>query len=138
MKDYIQGWADHMLERQPQAVFPRSVEVVGEKVAINEKHQFDHASIRAIVEPSSEFEVVNEVADSEELRGLRYPDYFIYGLLDTLMTFGVAPTTKLKITLKEISYHPIEAMPITILRAGRDAGQKLRSVLTQAAQSRYH
>lgn len=128
MKDYIRLWNEQLL-RRPQESIPARIEVTGER----DKHlgpKIEYAAVTVILEPSHEFEVVDDVEGSENLQKLGFPDWFVFGLLDVLMTSRPLLLTKVKVTLKDAKYDRIDTSPRAFLEAGRDAGQKALAALS--------
>jgi hypothetical protein len=130
MRDYIQRWTAELMKR-PEKTIASCVEVTGER----HKHvgpKIEYASVRVSLEPADEFEVVDEVEQNTELKQMGYPDWFVFGLLDILMTAESMPLTKIKIVLKNATYDRIDSSPRAFLEAGRDAGQKIRATIEKA------
>jgi hypothetical protein len=130
MNDYIQRWMEELVCR-PRKSISVPIELTGERA----KHfgpRSDYASVRIVLESSTEFEVVNEVGDDQQLKSLGYPEHFIFGLLDILMTAEAMPRTSVRVVLKSASYDPVDSSPKAFLEAGRDAGQKVHALLSKS------
>jgi hypothetical protein len=91
--------------------------------------------VSAAFEPNDEFVVVDQVPHDDELAKMGYPDWFMYGLLDILMTSEAMPLTNVKVMLCEAKYDKVDSSPRAFLEAGRDAGRKLREVLKSRAKT---
>jgi hypothetical protein len=122
-KSYLELWFEVLLKKQSSPL-TSGVSVTGER----DKHlgpSFQFARVKVSVEPSKRLEVVDLVPKNEELRGLGYPDWVIFGLLDVLILSDDFPIDKARIILTEADYSAIESSPMAFREAGRDSGRKI-------------
>jgi|GEM_PF-2408011 len=126
MTDYLARWtgkrhAGHAIGVQSP------IEIVGER----NKHlgpRFDFARVAIRVEPNEQFIVVNKIVE-EIPEAYGFPDKFIFGVLDEVMTGAPGPIENIKITLKMVEYDSTDSSPNAFTQAGRDAGRKLKTAL---------
>src|SRR6202007_114315 len=84
------------------------------------------------VEPSDHFEVVDLVESTNRAREEGFPDNFIFGLLDILVTMEHGPLIRVCVTLKTAEYDPINSSSMAYWGAGRDAGRKLQDAIVNS------
>jgi hypothetical protein len=125
MKDYIALWKENITGRRAQTL-NTGIHVVGER----DKHlgaQHEFARVAIYVEPSDRFEVIDLVEGTNCAREEGFPDNFIFGLLDMLVTMEQGPLIRIRVTLKTAEYDPINSSSRAYWHAGRDAGTKLKA-----------
>ena len=94
MKDYLRLWAEG-LPNQPSRHLSVPITVVGEPIkAFGPRGEF--AKVKLIARPSDSFEVVDRVAEKNELEnlGVGWPHSAVFGLLDVLMFTKSGPLYK--------------------------------------------
>lgn len=126
MSDYISHWGGTRDSGAPLGIASK-MEIIGER----SKHlgpRFDFARVIMDIEPSENFEILNAV-NEEGAAPYGYPEKFIFGLFDEILTKPPGPITKVRITLKVAEYDPIDSSPLAFFEAGRDAGYKVRVAL---------
>jgi len=130
MKDYIELWKQNVTTRPAQTV-KSGIEITGER----DKHmgaQHEYAKVKIYVEPSDHFEVVDLVESTSKAREEGYPDSFLFGLLDMMMTMEHGPLIRVRVTLKTAEYDPINSSSKSYWGAGRDAGRKLAETVSRS------
>jgi len=83
--------------------------------------------VKLTVRPWDSFEVVDRVAEKNELEklGVGWPDPAIFGLLDVLMFTKSGPLYKISIVLEEVWYHEVDSSWWAFRHAGRAAGRRI-------------
>ncbi|MBR1224188.1 MULTISPECIES: hypothetical protein [unclassified Bradyrhizobium] len=130
MKDYIELWKHNVTARWAQTV-ESGIEITGER---NRRlgPLWECAKVTIYVEPSDHFEVVDLVESTSKAREEGYPDSFIFGLLDMLITLEHGPLIRIRVTLKTAEYDPINSTRNAYWQAGRDAGRKLAETVSRS------
>src|SRR5579859_4808275 len=96
--DYIDLWKQNITTRRAQAV-ESGIEIAGERdKRLGPLHEY--AKVTIYVEPSDHFEVVDVVESTNRAREEGFPDNFIFGLLDIVMTAEHGPLLRFRLTLK--------------------------------------
>ena len=90
--------------------------------------------VKFTAEPSERFEVVNLVPADTQLDALKYPDYFVLGLLDVLMAVAPDFPKRIGITLHDIVCDRDMTAPIAVRFAGRNGGWVVLSRLELDAE----
>ena len=129
MKDYLSLWAEG-LPNQHSRRLSAPITVLGKRVRqLGPKGEF--AKVQLTVNPSDSFEVIDRIAERSELEklGVRWPDCFIFGLLDVLMFTRSGPLFKVCVVLEEVWYHEVDSSWQAFRHAGRDAGRKIIEVI---------
>ena len=78
--------------------------------------------VKFAAEPSKSLKVVNLVPADPRLDALKYPDYFVLGLLDVLMAATPDLPKRIAITLHDIESDRDMTAPIAVRFAGRNGG----------------
>jgi hypothetical protein len=81
--------------------------------------------------PHTHFEVITAAPTDRKLAQLGFPEFFVFGLLDVLMTDEYGPLTGLRAMLDDVKYHDIDTNSEAFVRAGRNAAKKLFNCATQ-------
>lgn len=127
MDRYIKMWAEGMQARS-SAVISSKIQVTGERnQSLGPRFQF--ARVQVSVEPAPEFEVVDRTPVSKELRELDFPDWFVFGMLDVLLSAEPHPLHKIRVTLVAVEFDPIDTSAAAFRHAGRDAARKVMNTL---------
>jgi hypothetical protein len=124
-KDYLRNWGEE-LPKQPSRLLSAPITVIGERIKpLGPKSEF--AKVKLTVRPSDSFEVVDHVAEKNELEklGVGWPDSTIFGLLDVLMFTESGPLYKVSIVLEEVWYHEVDSSWSAFRQAGRAAGRRI-------------
>ena len=125
MKDYLRLWAEG-LPNQPSRPLSAPITVVGKRMKpLGPRSEF--AKVKLTARPSDSFEVIDRVAEKNELEklGVGWPDSAIFGLLDVLMFTKSGPLYKVAIALEEVWYHEVDSSWRAFRLAGRDAGRQI-------------
>lgn len=125
MKDFLRLWGEG-LPNQPSRLLSASITVVGERMKpFGPKSEF--ARVKLTVQPSDSFEVIDRVAERNELEklGVGWPDSAIFGMLDVLMFTKSGPLYKICVVLEEVWYHEVDSSWWAFRHAGRAAGRRI-------------
>ena len=90
----------------------------------------DFAKVNIYVEPASDFSVIDLVSADSGVRKFGYPDQFIDGLLEILVSDEHHPLTRIRVTLEAAEYSEIDSTPRAFFEAGRIAGRQLLELQT--------
>jgi hypothetical protein len=134
MKDYLRLWAES-LSSQPSRTLSAVVTVVGERMKpFGPKSEF--AKVKLTARPADSFEVINRVAEKNELEklGVDWPDPVIFGLLDVLMFAKSGPLFKVCIVLEEVWYHEADSSWLAFRHAGRAAARQIIEAIEDDSQ----
>ena len=93
------------------------------------------AGVEFKIQAAESFTVRNEVEVTDELRGLRFPEFAIFGFLDVAMVSGIVGSGKLQLTVTKAVVHPVDTSAMAFRAAGNDAGQKLLAILKQPSST---
>lgn len=87
----------------------------------------EFAKVKLTARPSDSFEVIDRVAEKNELEklGVGWPDSTVFGLLDVLMFTKSGPLYKVAIVLEEVWYHEVDSSWWAFRHAGRAAGRQI-------------
>jgi translation elongation factor EF-G len=128
LNEYLTLWANELLQRRSSKL-NSTISVTGERDQ-SASPKWDFAKIKLRVEPSTEFEVVNNVsrdvnnvATSEELQ--LFLNWAIFGMLDVLLVANASPLRDVRIVLMEAEVHRVDSSQMAFRMAGRDAGRKI-------------
>jgi hypothetical protein len=84
---------------------------------------FAMVSLAAI--PNDQFEVVDATMHLPKVGHLEFPEAFVLGLLDILMTDELGPLVGMRVTLTDIKYHDTDSSAEAFACAGQDAGRQV-------------
>ena len=135
LKDYLRLWAgglpEPLPERRPISLTV-PITVLGER-NVQRGSRGEFAKVRLTLHPASSVEVVDRIAEKEELErlGVEWPDPVVLGLLDVLMLAEQGPLYKIAIVLEEVWYHDVDSSFLAFRHAGQHAGGKVIRELTQ-------
>lgn len=120
MKTYIQlgGLGEE------QATLARPVRIEAKR----RKHlgpTIEFAKVNMYAEPASEFSVIDLVSAYDGVRKFGYPDHFVEGLIEILISDERRPLTRIRVTLESAEYSEIDSTPRAFFEAGRIAGRQL-------------
>ena len=132
MDDIIQRWAADLPAYARTIPTPMTVTGVCDKPSDPPWK----AEASATLEPSERFEVIDQVAPSDDLKSVKFPESFVFGLLDALVTCPGRPILKVKITLTRAVYDPIESTVLAFRVAGKDAGRQVCAAVEEAERQR--
>jgi hypothetical protein len=90
----------------------------------------EFAKVNIYAEPASEFSVVDLVSAENRVREFGYPDQFIDGLLEILVSNEHQPLTRIRVTLESAEFSEIDSTPRAFFEAGRIAGRQLLELQT--------
>jgi hypothetical protein len=129
VKEYLRLWAGE-LPNQPSRLLSAPITVVGERI----KHfgpKSEYARVELTVRPSGSFEVIDLVAERNELEklGVGWPDSIVFGLLDALMFTKSGPLYNVCVVLEKARYHEVDSSRSAFRHAGRAAGSKIVAAL---------
>lgn len=121
MKDYVALWAEQ-LARRPGRTLRSALTVTGTARIVPAK-MFAIVSLTAT--PSARFEVHDATSACATATHLGFPDWFIFGLLDVLMSDEHGPLTGLSVIIKDFKYHDVDTTREALVYAARDAGRQI-------------
>jgi hypothetical protein len=134
MKDYLRLWAEG-LPNQPSRLLSAPITVIGERMKpFGPRAEF--AKVKLTARPSDSFEVIDRVAEKNELEklGVGWPDPVIFGLLDVLIFAKSGSLYKVCIVLEEAWYHDIDSSSWAFRHAGRAAGRRIVEAIDENAE----
>jgi hypothetical protein len=124
---WVQG-----LQKEKSLLLLEPMTVLGERKKPRGPHS-EFAMVQVTLSPASSLEVVDRIAEKEELErlGVGWPEAVVFGLLDVLMFFEPGPLYKIAVVLEKAWYHDADSSFMAFRHAGRDAGRKAVEELMQ-------
>jgi hypothetical protein len=132
--DFRQKWFINLLQK-PDLLLPASIAVSGE----HNRHvgpKIDFASVTIVIASSEQFNFVNEVELTDELNLMKFPECAIFGFLDMVMVSDGIGIGRMRLTLKDAGYNPIESSALAFREAGRNADRKFIQILRPTPSAR--
>jgi translation elongation factor EF-G len=125
LKNYLKLW-DSGQPAQRSILLTKPITVLGVRnKQLGPRGEF--AKVQITLNPSSSFEVLDNVAERGALErlGVSWPDPVVFGLLDILMLAEPGPLYKVSAVLEMVWYHEVDSSLMAFRHAGRDAGRKV-------------
>jgi hypothetical protein len=121
---YVDLWYQDLVKRRSLRL-ERTLTLEG----VRDAHlgpRFEYAKVRAVVEPCTMFEVVDESAGVEQAG---YLEAAVFGFLDVVLTAPREPLLGVRLRVLALDVHPVDSSKMAFRQAGRDLARKLVDAL---------